>query len=64
MITVDYIKYYVNHVKSCVRNHVLGCKCDKLKIEIEELKEEILGLGKPKKPKHRIKNGKIELEEL
>ena len=62
MIIVDYIKYYINHAKSCVRNHVLSCKCDQLKAEIEGLREGILELGRAKKPKHRIKNGKIELE--
>ena len=61
---LDYIKFYINQVKSYIRNHVLNCKCDKLSTEIDELKAQIANLEQAKKPRHRIKNGKLELEEL
>lgn len=61
---LDYIKFYINHAKYCIRNHMLNCKCDKLSNDIDELKAQIVSLEQAKKPKHRIKNGKLELEEL
>ena len=62
MILLEYIKFYINKTKHYVRNYILNCKCDKLNIEIDALKEQLISLEKTTKPKHTNKNGKIEIE--